>query len=180
MCRTRRCCSCCCRSRASFRLVLLVLLVLTLAPGCDSGQDRTVQGTNERNKHLEKRNAELERELARLKQESEASRSSSNADFESRLTKLQELHRRQVAELEGSVASLRLELGARQREQLVLEEVHERRPRLAEAVKGRFGIERTVWMVLLFAALVMLAWVALRLTVLRREVGNLVVRRAAV
>lgn len=162
-------------------LIAVTTLSLACLPGCYGGSDqnKTVQGLQEENKVLREQISTLQTQIGQLKAESEANKATAGKEFEDRLAKARLLHEEKVKHLESQNARLMLELGSIRQEKLTLQEMLDSRPRVQDASQTRFGIERTVWMVLVVLPLVVLLMVASKCHNLRGQLNVLVVQKAS-
>ena len=119
----------------------LLTTVFTLAagpPGCrDSDHPVTRQGLGEENRVLRGSVADLKATSAAMKAERKDAEDALRRDHGEQLTRLRDLHSERVAQLEGELAALRLELGAAHRERLALKTTLDRRPRVDAARRAR-------------------------------------------
>jgi hypothetical protein len=175
------------------RRVLLVFFSL-LVTGCGSPDKekllKTVEGLQDQNMVLRDRVKELKGQVADLKTELSAIKRGMETDTRTMLEKLRKQHETEVAglrqlyeekvkTLEGDNADLYLRLGKTTKERLVLDELVGAGQRLPEGERSRFGIERSVYLLLLFVALGLTGFVSARYYVLRLQLHRLVVHRAS-
>lgn len=162
-------------------LIAVTTLSFACLPGCGGGskQNETIQGLQEENKVLREQISTLQTQVTQLKAESEASRATAGKEFEDRLAKVRLLHEEKAKHLESQNAGLMLELGSIRQEKLTLQEILDSRPRMQDASQTRFGIERTVWMVLVVLPLVVLFMVASKYHKLRGQLNVHVVQQAS-
>jgi len=155
-------------------------LLLSCSSGCSkSQQNETVRGLQEENKVRSGQVTDLQQQVTTLKAEIDASKATMAKEFEDRLAKVRLLHEEKVKHLEGQNATLMLELGSVRQEKLTLQEILDQRPRLQDASQTRFGIERTIWMVLVVLPLVILFMVASKYHKLRGQLNLHVVQQAS-
>jgi hypothetical protein len=166
-------------SRSVLSAIVGLLLVHCLAGCSNNDQNETVRGLQEENKVKGGQITDLQQQVASLKTELEASKATMTKDFEDRLAKVRLLHEEKVKQLEGQKAALMLELGSVRQEKLTLQEIIDLRPRLRDASQTRFGIERTIWMVLVVLPLVVLFMVASKYHKLRGQLNVHVVQQAS-
>src|SRR5207253_217421 len=100
-------------------------------------------------------------------------------EHKDQLTKLRELQRDKIVQLERTITDLHLELSNAQRERLALQEIVDQRPRLQQTAHVRFGIERLVWLALLTSALAALLLIGSKYTRLHRQLAHALLQRAA-
>ncbi len=149
-------------------------------PGCGESDDNTtLRGLQEENRVLRKAIAGLEGQIKALQVERAASESRLKRDFEDRQSRLQQLHQEKLAQREGTVAGLRLELGAVQRERLAYRELVDRTPRAREAQEVRTGVAQTVLAILFVVPLVLLLMVAMKYRALRERMNLFVTQNAS-
>jgi len=136
------------RARSPQRTALWILAALYLTGCGDNERYETLTGANERIGALTTENDELKHRIQELKEE----KISSETDIANR-------YRVKLADAADKLASLRLELGAIQREKLALEETAHAGPRIERAKANRFAMERLVYLVIIgiSLALAMLA-----------------------
>ena len=82
-------------------------------------------------------------------------------------------------QLDADIATLRLELGAIQREKLALQETIDREPRIETAKRQHFQIELVVMAVLLLVTLLLLGYVAFRYRGVRDRLHHLTMERVS-
>uniref|UniRef100_A0A7C4QIH4 Uncharacterized protein n=1 Tax=Schlesneria paludicola TaxID=360056 RepID=A0A7C4QIH4_9PLAN len=160
--------------------IAVSVIVLACLSGCGgSTQNETVRGLQEENKVLREQVGNLQKQVTELKAENESRKATIAKEFEDRLAKVRLLHEEKVKQLEGQIAGLMLELGAVRQEKLTLQEIIDQRPRLQDASQTRFGIERTIWMVLVVLPLLILFMVASKYHKLRGQLNVHVVQQAS-
>ncbi len=174
-------------------LVSALPLIYGLAlSGCGGSQEehRSLVAANERVNDLLKENARLEETVKALQTQLTRRETELAAKHEKELVSLkQELEDRQarrhqlsdekVAQLENVIAGLRLELGAVQREKLVLQDLVDRAPRIADVKRARSTMIDAVLGIFGGLTLIVLIVVGARYRVLRHRHDLLVVQRAA-
>ncbi len=149
-------------------------------PGCGGSEENTtLRGLQEENRVLRKAIVGLEGQIKALQVERAASESSLKQDFEDRQSKLHQLHQEKFAQQEGTVAGLRLELGAVQRERLAYRELVDRSPRIREAQEVRTGVAQTVLAILFVVPLVLLLMVTMKYRSLRERMNLFVTQNAS-
>jgi len=164
----------------SRRISTCILLAVCLVTGCgQSGDKETVRGLQEENRVFAARIAELEDQVRTLREENKAAKSLMKKEFEEHLTKVQQLQREKTAQLEGTIAELRLELGTVQREKLLLQETLDQGPRVQEAIGVRFSIERAIWILFLVVAVSLVLLLASKYFSLRSQLYSYIVRNVA-
>jgi outer membrane murein-binding lipoprotein Lpp len=164
------------------RPLLYLACATVFITGCSGNtpeQMATIRGLQEENKVLRARIAGLENEQKTSKQEVQALKQDAKKDFEEHVAKLNEYHRSRIAQLDGEIATLRLELGAIQREKLAMQEILDREPRMELAHRDRYQIELIVMGVLLLMTLLLLGYVALRYRIVRDRLNHLVMERVS-
>jgi hypothetical protein len=166
-------------SRAILSLGLGSVLLCSLSSCSKSEQNETVRGLQEENKVRSGQVVDLQQQVATLKAENEASKATIIKEFEDRLAKVRLLHEERVKQLEGQNATLMLELGSVRQEKLTLQEILDQRPRLQDSSQTRFGIERTIWMVLVVLPLIILFMIASKYHKLRGQLNLHVVQQAS-
>ncbi len=148
--------------------------------GCGGSEENTTfRGLQEENRVLRKAIAGLEGQIKAIRDERAAGESSLKREFEDRQAKMQQLHQERLAQQEGTVAGLRLELGAAQREKLAYRELVDRAPRVREAREVRAGIAQTVMAILFVVPLVLLLMVAMKYRSLRERMNLFVTQNAS-
>ncbi len=151
---------------------------------------KTVEGLQERNKVLSDQVTELKGQSDTAKAETAAMKSRMEADaqkmredltkqYESEKAGLRQLYEEKVKKLEGDIADLHLRFGKTAKEKQALEELVDVGKMLPEAERSRFGIERTVYVLLLLVALGLAGFVSARYYALRLQLHRLVVHRAS-
>ena len=166
-------------SRIASKFAVSVVMFAILSGCGDSTQNKTIQGLQEENKVLRGQVGDLKKQVAGLKAEYDASKATIVKEFEDRLGKVRLLHEERVKQLEGQSSTLMLELGSVRQEKITLQEIVDQRPRLREASQVRFGIERTIWMVLLVLPLVVLFMIASKYHKLRGQLQIHVIQQAS-
>lgn len=151
------------RSNVLFCWPLASLLCLyTLGCGKSDKPNETIRGLQEENKVLREQIALLEGNKTASDTELQAQIENLKAAHEDSLTRERELHRTQVAQLEKEIATLRLALGASQREKIALQEIVDREPRIKDATAVRMGTDVWVLALLLGASLLVIVYVVFR------------------
>ncbi len=134
------------------RFMCLCLLSL-LVTGCgDKQEKKTIRGLQEENRVQRDEIARLHARIEDLKAESRESEAA-----------IVKRCKQKLADAESKLTSLRLELGAIQREKLVVDDLVESAPRVQMAKSARFVAERLIYLVLIgialtFAGLFCLRW----------------------
>lgn len=155
-------------------------VLLCCLSGCSkSEQNETVRGLQEENKVKSGQVVDLQQQVTTFRAEDKAGKATMLKEFEDRLAKMRLLHEEKVKQLEGQNATLMLELGSVRQEKLTLQEILDQRPRLQDAGQTRFGIERTIWMVLVVLPLVILFMIASKYHKLRGQLNLHVVQQAS-
>jgi hypothetical protein len=158
----------------------IALAICLGASGCVGSEEYTTpRGLQEENRVLRKAIAGLEGQVKALQAERAAGESSLKKEFEDRLAKVQQFHQEKLAQQEATVAGLRLELGAVQREKLAYKELVDRTPRAREAREVRAGVAQTVQAILFVVPLVLLVMVAMKYHSLRDRMNLFVTQNAA-
>ena len=136
-----------------FHGALLTLAILSWGvlsfSGCGSEDNTTIQGLQEENRGLKEDVSSLKAELKEKREQHKQSVEQLKRDSAEKVTELKELNRQKLRAVEGKLASVRLELGAVQREKLALEDLAESGPRKQMAQNSRFMTERLAYLVLL-------------------------------
>jgi outer membrane murein-binding lipoprotein Lpp len=167
------------RSRNRLLLALGTALLCTLS-GCGaSDKYTTIQGLQEENKVLKGQVGSLQNEVEALKAEISASKATIAKEYEEQVAKVRLLHEERVKYLESQNSTLMLELGSVRQEKLTLQEIIDQRPRLEDASQTRFGIERTIWVLLVVLPLVILFMIASKYHKLRGQLNFQVVHQAS-
>jgi hypothetical protein len=158
----------------------IALAICLGVSGCSASDENTTpRGLQEENRVLRKAISGLEGQVKTLQAERAAGESSLNKDFEDRLSKLQQFHQEKLVQEEATVAGLRLELGAVQREKLAYRELIDRTPRVREAWEVRAGVAQTVQAILFVVPLVLLVMVAMKYHSLRDRMNLFVTQNAS-
>ena len=155
------------------------IALLLSSSGCDSEEKKTLLGANERISALERDNKHLLAEVARKEAELVAGKTTLSADFDKQLTTVKELNRQRVADLEGQVASLQIQLGSVSRERLTLQEIVDLKEHGPQMMQASMNRERLVWATCVFACVIPLLWVTTRFAAMKRSLNPYLLRRAA-
>ena len=180
------------RLPSALRLILWLALFCCLNVfGCgDSEAHQTLVAANERVNDLKKENARLEQQDKDLQAQMARKEADLTKRYEERLTSLKrdlddrqargyQLQEAKVAQLESTIASLRLELGTVGREKIALQGLVDRKPRIEAVQKIRSGRIEAVLGLFGGLTLIVLVVVGSKYRVLRQQHDLLVVQRAA-
>src|SRR5438067_12955128 len=103
-------------------------LLLLLLSGCEKGNE-TLRGLQEENRILREQVGDLKAPLAAVNRESRQRVEDVRRLHEEQSAEAAAIERNKIAQLEGQVAALRLELGSVQREKVALAGLVDSRPR---------------------------------------------------
>ena len=177
----------------SYMVIVFLGLFITGCGKADPDKEKLIKTTEwlqERNKVLSDQVTELNAQVKVLKAENPAIKEHMEAQIkkvqedlakqhESQMAQVRQLNEEKVKKLEGDKADLQISLGKVTKERLALQELADAGKLLPDAERARFGLERTIWAMLLVAALGVLMFVTSRYHKLRGQLYQSVVRRAS-
>lgn len=118
--------------------------------GCGDNEISEVKAANERIRVLENNLRTLEQENERLQVTMEGRTEELKSFYDDRIRQLRNDHRLKVADLESKLSEYRMNLSLSEKERIALQEVIDHPERLNEIQRNNFGIERVIWIVLVF------------------------------
>jgi chromosome segregation ATPase len=169
---------------------LLASLTFAFAAlGCAQQQQQdltTIKGLQEQVKVLQGEVKDRDKRIDELKKERSAGGAEAQGkieelkrEFEDRVSKIEQLHKAKVTQLDSEIANLRLELGSVQREKIALQEINDRAPRISAANTAKKGYDVMVLGVLVLALIAVLLYVVFRYRSLHDRLNLLVMQHSS-
>jgi len=160
-------------------VMIVVVVVLPISCSPRDGEYKDLRAANERIRVLEKSLQELREKYELAIKEKGAIQNEKMEVLKEIIARLRELHRKEKADLEGQLASLRFELATVQKENIVLRELAEARQKIPEAKSVLSRMALAVYLVLLVISIVGTTFAASKYRSLNSKVCDRQMMRAS-